>query len=76
MSDIELIRELRGLEGDKALIKHAVSSKQEEMKSLLNNGMGDDIKAVLSGEKTVDIPKTEKKKFKVKSFFKKLFRKF
>ena len=31
MSDIELIRELRGLEGDKALIKHAVSSKQEEM---------------------------------------------
>ena len=76
MSDIELIRELRGLEGDKALIKHAVSSKQEEMKSLLNNGMGDDIKAVLSGEKTFEIPKMEKKKFKVKLFFKKLFRKF
>ena len=76
MSDIELIRELRGLEGDKALIKHAVSSKQEEMKNLLNNGMGDDIKAVLSGEKTIKIPKMEKKKFKVKLFFKKLFRKF
>ena len=76
MSDIELIRELRGLEGDKALIKYAVSSKQEEMKSLLNNGMGDDIKAVLSGEKTFEIPKMEKKKFKVKLFFKKLFRKF
>ena len=46
------------------------------MKNLLNNGMGDDIKAVLSGEKTVEIPKMEKKKFKVKLFFKKLFRKF
>ena len=32
-------------------------------------GMGDDIKAVLSGENTVEIPKMEKKKFKVKLFF-------
>ena len=76
MSDIELIRELRGLEGDKALIKHAVGSKQEEMKNLLFGGMGDDMKAVLNGEKTIDMPKTEIHRFKIKSFFKKIFKKF
>ena len=76
MSDIELIRELRGLKGDKALIKHAVGSKQEEMKNLLCNGMGDDMKAVLNGEKTIDIPKAEIHRFKIKNFFKKLFRRF
>ena len=34
------------------------------------------MKAVLNGEKTIDMPKTEIHRFKIKSFFKKLFKKF
>lgn len=47
MSDIELVREIRGLQGDKALTKHAISSKQEEMRSMLHGEMGSDMMAVL-----------------------------
>ena len=53
-----------------------LTDQQEEMKNLLFGGMGDDMKAVLNGEKTIDMPKTEMHRFKIKSFFKKLFKKF
>ena len=62
--------------GCKGVGTEQCDSKQEEMKNLLFGGMGDDMKAVLNGEKTIDMPKTEMHRFKIKSFFKKLFKKF
>lgn len=76
MNDIVLTRELRGLQGDKALTQHIITSKQEEMKKMLQGAMGDDMKAILNGEKTIEVSKIEQNKFKLKNWFKRLFRIF
>ena len=74
--DIELQREINGLMGDINLTKLAVSSVQNSMKEELAGGMGEDIRAVLSGERKVEAGKYERRKFRLKSWFRRLFRRF
>ena len=76
MSNIVLEREIRGLAGDLNMTRMAVSSVQSEMLEQLSGEMGEDMKAVLNGERTVEVSKSEKKKHKVKSWFKRIFRTF
>lgn len=76
MSDIVLEREIRGLAGDLNMTRMAVSSVQSEMLEQLSGEMGEDMKAVLNGERTVEVSKSEKKKHKVKSWFKRIFKLF
>ena len=74
MSDFILEREIRGLQGDLNMNKMAVRSVQEDMREQLSGEMGEDITAVLSGERVVRAGMIERKKHKVKSWFKRLFR--
>ena len=74
--DFELQREINGLRGDINLTKLAVNSVQQEMKEQLSGEMGEDITAVLNGERKVKPGVVEKHKFKLKSWFKRLFRMF
>ena len=74
--DFELQRELNGLKGDLNITKLAVSSVQEDMKEKLMGDMGDDMKAVLNGDIVIKPTVIEKNRFRIKSWFKRLFRKF
>ena len=74
MSDFILQREIRGLQGDLNMNKMAVMSVQEDMKELLCGEMGEDMTAVLNGERFVKAGVIERKKHKIKSWFKRLFR--
>lgn len=67
---------IRGLTGDRNMTKLAVKSAQQSMVDELRGNMGEDMMAVLNGERTVDIGTIQKKKFKIVSWFKKLFRTF
>jgi hypothetical protein len=74
MSDFILEREIRGLQGDLNMNKIAVKSVQEDMREQLSGEMGEDMTAVLNGERVVRAGMIERKKHKVKSWFKRLFR--
>ena len=67
---------IRGLTGDRNMTKLAVKSAQQSMVDELRGNLGEDMMAVLNGERTVDIGTIQKKKFKIVSWFKKLFRTF
>ena len=74
--DLNLQREINGLIGDINLTKLAVNSVQNEMKEQLTGEMGEDMTAVLNGERVVKAGVIEKHKFKVRSWFKRLLRMF
>ena len=74
MADFVLQREMRGLQGDLNMNKMAVMSVQQDMKEQLCGEMGEDITAVLKGERVVKAGVIERKKHKIKSWFKRLFR--
>lgn len=76
MQNFELQREINGLKGDLNMTKLAISSVQNEMKTQLSGEMGEDINAVLNGERLVKPGVVEKQKFRLKSWFKRLFRCF
>lgn len=76
MGNIELQREIRGLVGDINMTKMAVSSVQNGMKAQLAGEMGEDITAVLNGERVVKAPFTKKQKHRVTTWLKRLFRMF
>ena len=76
MTDFILQREINGLQGDINMNKMAVMSVQQEMKEQLEGSMGEDITAVLNGERVVKAGTVERGKHKVKSWFKKIFRTF
>lgn len=76
MGNIELQREVRGLVGDINMTKMAVTSIQNDMKSQLSGGMGEDITAVLNGERVVKAPFTKKQKHRITTWLKRLFRMF
>lgn len=76
MFDRVLERELSGYEGDKKMTKLAVSTTQYRMKELLKGEMGEDIKAVLNGERSVDVSYYKKKKFQILSWAKRLLKRF
>lgn len=76
MGSIELEREINSLKGDLNMTKMAVMNVQSEMKRQLSGEMGEDITAVLNGERVIEAGYFEKKKFKIKSWFRRLFRMF
>lgn len=76
MIDFELKREIDGLKGDLNITKLAINSVQIDMKEQLAGEMGEDMSAVLNGERIVKVGTIEKHKFKFKSWLKKIFRMF
>lgn len=74
--EIVLDKELRGLRNDKKMTERVIDCQKQEMLKQLKGEMGDDMMAVLNGEKIVELGKLEKKKFQIKLFFRKLFRMF
>ena len=73
---IVLDKELRGLRNDKKMTERVIDCQKQEMLKQLKGEMGDDMMAVLNGEKIVELGKLEKKKFQIKLFFRKIFRMF
>ena len=76
MSNFILEREIRGLQGDLNMNKMAVGSVQRDMMELLHGEMGEDINAVLSGERTVRPETGEVVRHKFKTWLKRLFKAF
>lgn len=74
--EIVLDKELRGLHNDKKMTERVIDCQKQEMLKQLKGEMGDDMMAVLNGEKKVELGKLEKKKFQIKLFFRKIFRMF
>lgn len=74
--EIVLDKELRGLCNDKKMTERVIDCQKQEMLKQLKGEMGDDMMAVLNGEKIVELGKLEKKKFQIKLFFRKIFRMF
>jgi type III secretory pathway lipoprotein EscJ len=74
--EIVLDKELRGLRNDKKMTERVIDCQKQEMLKQLKGEMGNDMMAVLNGEKIVELGKLEKKKFQIKLFFRKIFRMF
>lgn len=74
--ELELQKEIKGLQGDIHMTKMAVGSVQNDMKEQLAGKMGDDIKSVLSGERIVTVSTGEKFSHKLLWFLKRVFRMF
>ena len=74
--DIELKREIQGLRGDIEMTKLAVESMQRDMERMLKGEMGEDIDAVLSGERVVKATRSEKAKFRISSWLRRFFSMF
>lgn len=74
--EIALGKELRGLRNDKKMTERVIDCQKQEMLKQLKGEMGEDMMAVLNGEKKVELGKLEKKKFQIKLFFRKIFRMF
>jgi len=75
-SPLEMSRQMRGLKGDKNMTQIAIKSTQDDMAVMLKGEMGEDMKAVLNGERKVDIEKSKVVKFKLLTWFKNVLRKF
>lgn len=76
MIDIALSKELNGYAGDKKMTELAISTTQNRMAEMLNGEMGKDMKAVLNGEIQIKPTTYENNKFKLISWFKRMFRMF
>lgn len=69
---VELNREMRGLKNDQNMTRIAVESQKNRIAEELCGGMGEDMNAVLKGEKFVEL----EMKFKIRDWFRRLFRMF
>lgn len=76
MTDTLVNKELRGLESDRLMTKLAVENERNRYADLLRGNMGKDIDDVLSGKIVVKLTRREKLKYKLKSFFDRLFKMF
>ena len=76
MIDIVLSKELNGYAGDKKMTELAISTTQNRMAEMLHGELGEDMKAVLNGEIQIKPTTYEKNKFKLTSWFKRIFRMF
>ena len=72
----ELFKELRGLENDRLMNDRILDGVRGDIAKKLNGLMGDDIKDVLEGKKVVKLTFKEKIKYKINSWFNKLFEVF
>ena len=73
---VEVNYELQELEKERASYEYELEMHKEKLKQSLLGEMGKDIDDVLSGNKIVELPKTEKLKYKIKHFFEKIFNLF
>jgi len=69
---VELNREVRGLKNDQNMTRIAVESQKNRIAEELCGDMGEDMNAVLKGEKFVEL----EMKFKIRDWFRRLFRMF
>ena len=76
MTDALVNKELRGLESDRLMTKLAVENERNRYADLLRGNMGKDIDDVLSGKIVVKLTRRKKLKYKLKSFFDRLFKMF
>jgi hypothetical protein len=67
----EINRELEGFKADKEMTKRAVEAAQYEMSEKLKGELGNDMLAVLNGERKVKVSKIEKIKFRLLNEIKK-----
>lgn len=74
--NIDLGLELRGLKNDKLMTKRLVECQKNEMVGRLKGKMGEDLIAVLNGERQVELGKLEKAKYKFRNFLRRVFRTF
>ena len=71
--NIDLGLELRGLKNDKLMTERLVECQKNEMVGRLKGKMGEDLKAVLNGERQVELGKLEKAKYKFRNFLRRVF---
>lgn len=69
---IEFNREVRGLKNDQNMTRMAVESQKNRIAEELCGDMGEDMNAVLKGEKFVEL----ELKFKIRDWFRRIFRMF
>ena len=69
---IELNKELRGLKNDQNMTRIAVESQKNRIAEELSGDMGEDMNAILKGEKFVEL----ELKFKIRDWFRRIFRMF
>lgn len=69
---IELNREVRGLKNDQNMTRMAIESQKNRIAEELCGDMGEDMNAVLKGEKFVEL----ELKFKIRDWFRRIFRMF
>lgn len=67
---VELNREMRGLKNDQNMTRIAVESQKNRIAEELCGDMGEDMNAVLKGEKFVEL----ELKFKIRDWFRRIFR--
>ena len=72
MSNIELNRELKGLQSDRKQYEDELKNKREKMAYFLRNELGEDIDNVLNGKVKVKLTFKEK----IKRFIDKIFNTF
>lgn len=72
MSNIELNRELKGLQSDRKQYENELKNKREKMAYFLRNELGEDIDNVLNGKVKVKLTFKEK----LKRFIDKIFNTF
>lgn len=75
-NNYELFKELRGLKNDRLMNDRILDGVRGDIAKKLNGLMGDDIKDVLEGKKVVKLTFKEKIKYKINSWFNKLFEVF
>lgn len=74
--NVDLGLELRGLKNDKLMTERLIECQKNEMVGRLKGKMGEDLIAVLNGERQVELGKLEKVKYKFRNFLRRVFRTF
>jgi hypothetical protein len=69
MSDIELNRELKGLQTDREMYKNELKRQQENYAHFLRNELGEDIDNVLNGKVKVKLSFKERFKYFINKIF-------
>jgi hypothetical protein len=67
----EIDKELESYKSDKLMSQRAIESVQHEMSEKLKGELGNDMLAVLNGERIIKVSKTDKIKFKLLNEIKK-----
>lgn len=76
MSDLDLVREARGLKNDKIMTNRLLDEEQQTMKNSLMGDLGKDMDDVLSGRVKIKLSWKEKIKYKVNFWLNKFFKTF